>query len=102
MKISIIGLGYVGLSLSYLISQKYTTYAYDIDSDKIEKLKKNIPNSLNNEVNQFLDQKKLDLKITNNIVDCLKNSTFVIIAVPTNYDTITNNFNTDIVEDNKD
>ena len=99
MKISIIGLGYVGLSLSYLISQKYTTYAYDIDSDKIEKLKKNIPNSLNNEVNQFLDQKKLDLKITNNIVDCLKNSTFVVIAVPTNYDTITNNFNTDIVEE---
>ena len=99
MKISIIGLGYVGLSLSYLISQKYTTYAYDIDSDKIEKLKKNIPNSLNNEVNQFLDQRKLDLKITNNIVDCLKNSTFVVIAVPTNYDTITNNFNTDIVEE---
>ena len=71
MKISIIGLGYVGLSLSYLISQKYTTYAYDIDSDKIEKLKK-IYLTLNNEVNQFLDQKKLDLKITNNIVDCLK------------------------------
>ena len=99
MKISIIGLGYVGLSLSYLISQKYTTYAYDIDSNKIEKLKKDLPSSLNNEVNQFLDQRKLDLKITNNIVDCLKNSTFVVIAVPTNYDTITNNFNTDIVEE---
>ncbi len=98
MKISIIGLGYVGLSLSYLISQKYTTYAYDIDSDKVEKLKKDIPSSLNNEVNQFLNQRKLDLKISNNIVDCLKNSTFVVIAVPTNYDTITNNFNTDIVE----
>ncbi len=99
MKISIIGLGYVGLSLSYLISQKYTTYAYDIDSNKIEKLKKDLPSSLNNEVNQFLDQRKLDLKITNNIVDCLKNSTFVVIAVPTNYDTITNNFNTEIVEE---
>ncbi len=99
MKISIIGLGYVGLSLSYLISQKYTTYAYDIDSNKVEKLKKDIPSSLNNEINQFLDQRKLDLKISNNIVECLKNSTFVVIAVPTNYDTTTNNFNTDIVEE---
>jgi len=98
MKISIIGLGYVGLSLSVLLSQKYSVYAYDIDKDKVEKLKKNIPPFFDNEIIEFLGKKKLNLKISNDRNECFTKSDFIIVAVPTNYDLTTNNFNTNLVE----
>lgn len=97
MKISVIGLGYVGLSLSILLSQKYSVYAYDIDKEKIEKLKNNYPSSFKNEIKQLLNKKKFNINISSNKSECIVGSDFIIISVPTNYDPITNNFDTGIL-----
>ncbi len=98
MKITVVGLGYVGTSLSVLISQKYRVIAYDISKTKVKKI--NLKQSPINDalISNYLQKKKLKLKATNNKSDAYKNSDFVIIATPTNFDTKTNSFDTSSVE----
>ena len=98
MKITVVGLGYVGTSLSVLISQKYRVIALDINRNKVKKI--NLKQSPINDalISNYLQKKNLKLKATNNKSDAYKNSNFVIIATPTNFDTKTNSFDTSSVE----
>ena len=98
MKISIIGLGYVGLSLSVLLSQKYKVVSTDIDKKKINKIKKKIVPFFDDEIEKFFKSKKLDLKVTADFKQSVKDSNYTIIAVPTDYNRKSNKFNTSIVE----
>jgi UDPglucose 6-dehydrogenase len=98
MKIGIVGLGYVGLSLSLVLSQEHEVVALDLDEKKIDKLNKRISPYNDKDENDFLKTKKLNLIATRNNIECFKDSEFVIIAVPTDYDQKTNKFNTEIVE----
>ena len=76
----VIGLGYVGLPITLSIANKFLTYGFDINKERIENLKKKI--DINNE---FRSQKFGNLKkitFTNKIAD-IKKCNFFIICVPT-------------------
>ncbi len=97
MMISVIGAGYVGLSLAVLISQKYNVILFDVDEEKINKIKNNISPIKDKDIQKYLSSKKLKLKISNDRKKAFKNSDYVIVATPTNYDKTKGLFDTTIV-----
>ena len=98
-KITIVGQGYVGLSLSVLLSQRHSVTAMDIDEGKVNLINKHQSPIKDKEIEDYLVSKELDLKATINKNEAYKDANFIIIAVPTDYDIATGSFNTDIVEE---
>ncbi len=97
MKISVVGTGYVGLSLAVLISRKYSVIASDIVKEKVEMINSGKSPIVDKEISEYLSSSKLHLKATTDINEC-KGSDYVIIATPTNYDVETHMFDTSSVE----
>ena len=103
MKIAIAGTGYVGLSLSVLLAQKNEVFAVDIDSAKVEKLKKWTSPIVDEYIEKFLSEAKegkrtLNLIATTDVASAYKDADFVVIATPTNYDPQRNFFDCSAVE----
>ena len=98
MKITVIGAGYVGLSNAILLAQNNAVQVLDIVPEKIEMLNRFESPIDDNEIKDFLKNKKLNLKATINKNEAIKGADFVIIATPTNYDPLTQFFDTKIVE----
>jgi UDPglucose 6-dehydrogenase len=98
MRITIAGIGYVGLSNAILLSQKNKVVAFDVCSKKVDQLNNNISPIIDPEVEEYLINKKLSLLATGDKIEAFSNAEFVIIATPTNYDEKTNYFNTESVE----
>ena len=98
MKISIAGIGYVGLSNAVLLSQKNTVVAFDISPKKVEQLNNNISPVDDKEIEDYLSNKKLNLSATLDKNKAFDDSDYIVIATPTNYDVDTNFFNTNSVE----
>ena len=98
MKIAVVGTGYVGLSLAILLAQNNNVFAVDIVPEKISLLNNKKSFIADKEIEYFLANEKLDLKGTLDKHEAYKNADFVIIATPTDYDTSTNEFNTQSVE----
>ena len=99
MKISIIGVGYVGLANAVLLSQNHEVVCFDIDPIKVLKINKKISPIEDIEIENYFLNKNLNLSATSSEEEAILNSDFVIIATPTNYDENTNRFNTESVED---
>lgn len=85
-KISIVGIGYVGLSLAVLLSQKYDVTVLDIVPEKIEMINNRQSPIKDEKISDFLKNKKLKLKATLNSEEAYNGADFIIIATPTNYD----------------
>ena len=96
MKVSVVGTGYVGLSLAALISRKYYVTASDIIPEKVDLINSGKSPIVDNEISQYLSSGKLNLKATTDITEC-KGSDYIIIATPTNYDVETHMFDTSSV-----
>lgn len=96
--IAVAGTGYVGLSLAVLLSQKNHVTAVDIIPEKIDLINKGLSPIQDNEIEDYLKNKKLDLKATLDGEAAYKDAEFVIIATPTNYDSKKNFFDTSAVE----
>jgi UDPglucose 6-dehydrogenase len=98
LKITIVGSGYVGMSLAVLLAQHNDVVVLDIDKDKVDKINNKKSTVADPEIELFLAEKTLSLKATVNKEEAYECAEFIIIATPTNYDTDSNCFNTDSVE----
>lgn len=99
MKISVAGMGYVGLSLAVLLAQHNHVTAVDIEPEKIEKINNRISPIQDDFIKKYLTEKQLNLKATIDGESAYKDADFVIIAAPTNYDGKKNFFDTSAVEE---
>jgi UDPglucose 6-dehydrogenase len=98
MKIAVSGLGYVGLSLAVLLAKYNQVIALDIVPEKVWKLNNKKSPIADNEIEEYLANKELNLIATLDKEQAYLGADFVIIATPTDYDTVTNTFNTLSVE----
>lgn len=99
MKLSIVGAGYVGLSLATLISQKHNVTLLDINKKKVEQINNRISPIKDNEIDIFFAKKKLKLFATLSKKEAFLESEIIIIATPTNYDSKKGSFDTESVDD---
>ena len=98
MKITIAGTGYVGLSLSVLLSQKHQVYALDIISEKVDMINNRVSPIQDKYIEEYLATKELNLIATLNKEEAFKDAEMIIVAAPTNYDEKVNYFDTSAVE----
>jgi len=98
MKITIVGTGYVGLSIATLLAQHHEVIALDIIKEKVDMINKQESPIQDKEIEDFLKNKDLNLKATLDKEMAFKNSDFIIICTPTNYDEKKNYFDTSTVE----
>ncbi len=98
-KISVIGLGYVGSAIAVALSTHQPVIVYDIVRDKVEKINQRISPIQDEDLERYLAEEELDLTATTDEREAYQNADFIIIAVPTNYDSVTNQFDTSAVED---
>lgn len=99
MKIAVAGMGYVGLSLATLLSQKNEVVALDIVAEKVKMINDRISPINDKEIEEFFKEKKLNLRATLDYKDAFEGAKFIIISTPTNYDEEKNFFDTSSVED---
>ena len=104
MKITVAGVGYVGLSLAVLLAQKHDVTAITTTESKAEKLNQFISPIQDDEIERFFKEtrdgeRKLNLHTTTDKEAAYKNAELVIIATPTNYDDVNHFFDTSAVED---
>ncbi|WP_233879567.1 nucleotide sugar dehydrogenase [Virgibacillus halodenitrificans] len=98
MKITIAGTGYVGLSNAILLAQHNEVIALDIIQEKVDMLNNKRSPIIDNEIEEFLATKELNLTATTDNYKAFKDAEYVIISTPTNYDPEKNYFNTRTVE----
>ena len=104
MKITVAGVGYVGLSLAVLLAQNHEVTAITTTEAKAEKLNKFISPIQDDEIERFFKEanageRKLNLKTTTDKAAAYGSAELVIIATPTNYDDKNHFFDTSAVED---
>ena len=99
MKIAVAGAGYVGLSLATLLAQRHEVTVVDVLADKVDKINRRVSPIADAEIEEYLASKDLHLSATLDGKAAYRDSDFVIIAAPTNYDPVKNFFDTSHVEE---
>ena len=97
-KITVVGSGYVGMSMAVLLAQHNEVTAIDIDLSRVELINKRKSTVVDAEIEQYLREKDLSLLATFDKEKAYMDADFIIVATPTNYDTQANNFDTSSVE----
>jgi len=97
-KITVIGSGYVGMSLSVLLAQHNDVIILDIDQEHIDKINSRQSTVSDEDIQSFLTEKPLSLMATLDKEVAYQDANFIIIATPTNYDSLTNHFDTSSVD----
>ena len=98
MIITVVGMGYVGLSLAVLLSQSETVRVLEPDSDKVHMLNKRCSPIADTEIDKYLKNKKLSISALTDKVKSYAETEMIIVAVPTDYDVMQNRFDTSIIE----
>ena len=98
LKIAVAGAGYVGLSISTLLSQHHQVTAVDIIPEKVEMINNKKSPIQDDYIEKYLAEKELNLRATLDAKEAYSDADFVVIAAPTNYDSKKNFFDTSAVE----
>lgn len=98
IKITVVGSGYVGMSLSVLLAQYNDVTVLDIDEERVNRINNKQSTVLDKEIDEFLSTKQLHLSATLDKQAAYNGANFVIVATPTNYDDITDSFDTRSVD----
>ena len=98
MKIAVVGLGYVGASLSILLGQNNMVYAFDISQEKVDLINSKKSPIVDENIEDFLSR-DINLTATINYKEAFKDAEIIIVATPTDYDPSKNYFDTSSVED---
>lgn len=99
LKIAVAGTGYVGLSIATLLSQHHHVTAVDVIPEKVDMINNQKSPIQDDYIEKYLAEKPLDLTCTVDGAAAYKDADFVVIATPTNYDSVKNYFDTSHVEE---
>lgn len=98
MKITVVGLGYVGASIAVLLSREHEVIALDIQQQRVDAINQRISPIQDVDLEKFLASETLNLTATTDKKIAYASADYVVIATPTNFDTDTNQFDTSSVE----
>jgi UDPglucose 6-dehydrogenase len=98
IKITVVGSGYVGMSLSVLLAQHNDVTVLDIDAERVGRINNKQSTVADTEIELFLAEKPLSLTATLDKQSAYEGASFIIVATPTSYDTDTNRFDTSSVD----
>jgi UDPglucose 6-dehydrogenase len=98
MKITVVGLGYVGLSNAILLSQHHNVFALDINPERVEMINNRVSPIMDADIEDYLRTRSLSLKATTDERLAYEKADYIIISTPTDYDAEKNYFDTSSVE----
>lgn len=98
MKITVAGLGYVGMSMAVLLAQNHHVVALDVNAVRVGQVNARRAPIEDAEISRWLAERDVDLRATTDAAEALAEARFVIIATPTSYDSRSNRFDTSSVE----
>ncbi len=97
--VAVAGTGYVGLSIATLLSQHQHVTAVDVVPEKIAMLNERRSPIQDEYIEKYLKEKELDISFTTDADAAYRRADYVVIATPTNYDSVRNYFDTSHVEE---
>ena len=97
-KITIIGAGYVGFSLAVLLSQEKEVTLFDIDASKLRMIDANKSPIRDQRIEEFLVQKELHLKTSDDLVEAIVGRDLIVLALPTNFNESSQSFDTSQID----
>lgn len=98
MKITVVGTGYVGLSNAVILAQHNEVWALDVDPDRVDLVNRRESPIVDAELEDYLRTRPLDLRATLDARAAYQDATYVVVATPTDYDPVSNHFDTSTVE----
>lgn len=98
MKVTVVGLGYVGLAVAVLVAQRHDVVALDVDERRVEAVNERRSPIVDREIKEYLSDRSLSLRATTDPADAYAGADFVVVATPTNYDPELDFFDTSTVE----
>ena len=97
-KITVVGIGYVGLGVGIMLSTRHDVTMLDVDQKKVDMINERKSPIKDELISQYLEKKKLSMRATTDSKAAYDGPDFIIVAVPTNYDEETKHFDTRILE----
>ena len=97
-KVTVVGSGYVGMSLAVLLAQYNDVTVLDIDPDRVDQVNRRESTVADADIEVFLKERELNLSATLDVDEAYSGADFVVVAAPTNYDPDTNRFDTRAVD----
>lgn len=97
-KVTVVGTGYVGMSLAVLLAQQNDVTVLDIDLERIDQVNRRESPVPDADIEAFLEHRDLSLFATPDFKKAYLGADYVVVAVPTNYDPDTNRFDTNAVD----
>lgn len=98
MKITVAGLGYVGLSMAVLLAQDNEVMAADIVDEKVDMVNRRESPIADEYIERYLAEKPLSLNAVKACAEAYRSAELIVVAAPTNYDEERNYFDTSAVE----
>ena len=97
-KITIVGAGYVGMSIAVALAVKEDVLILESNKEKIDRINSGKPSINDSDINLFCHEQSFSIKATDNKKEAYHEADFIIICVPTDFDEESSSFDTSILE----